>query len=153
MLKTLNVRPMLMALAVAGAVGGAGSAWAGALPPVHTQGQVAYLSGGVGQQEAKSIEAAAARWPVMLEFAVKDTDTKRDAFLTNVSVQIIDKAHSMVLDTKSEGPFVLARLQPGQYTVKATFDGKTMERTLNVAGKGTAREIFVWPHGAEKVNS
>ena len=45
---------------------------AAALPAVHKSGQVEYLSGGVGQDEAKAIESASRQWPLTLEFAVKD---------------------------------------------------------------------------------
>lgn len=135
----------LLALALLGT----GSAWAGPLPPTQHQGAVAYLSGGIGHDEAQAFQKAAEQWPVMLEFAVKERGAKRDAFLANVSVQITGARHAVLLDTVSDGPFVLARLQPGHYQVTARFDGKTMTRTLDVGPKGTARALFVWPQAAE----
>lgn len=158
MLKMRNLRPQratfataaVVAGVVGGVAGGPSMAWAAALPPVQMQGPVAYLTGGVGQEQAHAIETEAAKWPVMLEFTVKDRQPRHEAFLSNVAVQILDAKKTVVLDTHSDGPFVLARLQPGRYEVKATFDGRTMTRTMHVAGKATAREVFVWPHGAEK---
>jgi hypothetical protein len=142
MLKIRTVRPLLAALVASTALC---SAWAGDLPPVKTQGAVTYLSGGIGKDEAKAVEAAAPKWPAVLEFVVKDKRSTDDAFLANVSVQILDPSHRTVLATVSDGPFVLARLQPGRYEVKATADGKTLTRALHVAATGSTREVFVWP--------
>lgn len=132
------------------AMAGVGSAWAGTLPPAHTQGAVTYVSGGIGDGQARSFEAAAATWPVMLEFAAQDPATHRNDFLANVQVQIVDARGQVVLDTRSDGPFVLARLQPGRYDVHARFDGQTLSRALQVAAQGTAREVFVWPPAAAR---
>lgn len=147
-----SLRPLLIALAAAGACAAAGAAEAqpAPLPAIQTQGPVAYLSGGVGRDEAHAIEQAASRWPVMLEFAAREGNAQQGAWLANVSVQILDAQHHAVLETVSDGPFVLARLQPGHYEVKATFDGQTFARPLQVARQGTAREVFVWPHAAER---
>lgn len=144
MLKIRFARPLLVALATTTALC---SAWAGTLPPVKTQSGVSYLSGGIGRDEARAVEAAAPKWPAVLEFVAKDK--KEDAFLANVSVRITDPAHHTVLATVSDGPFVLARLQPGRYRVEATVDGKTLTRAMNVAATGSTREVFVWPHSAE----
>lgn len=150
MTKIRNLRSRWVALALAGALGGAGGAWAAGLPALQVQGPVTYLTGGVGATEAKAIESEAAKWPVVLEFAVKDPKAGRDAFLANVGVKVVDAHQAVVLDMRSEGPFVLARLQPGRYEVKATFDGKTISRTIRLAGKTRVREVFTWPHAAEK---
>src|SRR5215831_3721557 len=44
-----------------------------ALPPEQTQGSVTYVSGGIVQEEAQAFEAAAALYPLTLEFAIKHT--------------------------------------------------------------------------------
>lgn len=145
MLKIRFARPLLVALATTTALC---SAWAGTLPAVKTQGDVSYLSGGIGKDEARAVEAAAPKWPAVLEFVAKEK--KDDAFLANVSVRITDRAQHTVLATVSDGPFVLARLKPGHYQVEATVDGKTLTRNMNVAAKGSTREVFVWPNSAER---
>lgn len=140
------LRPLLLSLAFAGTVG---AAQAAPLPPLQHQGPVAYLSGGVGHDEARSIESAASNWPLVLEFAVKDRAAGRDAFLADVAVQVSDAQGRTVLDTVSDGPFVLAKLAPGRYHVKASFDGRSFTRTVQVGSHGTTRAVFVWPHAAE----
>lgn len=145
MSKIGTVRALLAALVTATAWC---SAWAGNLPPVKTQGAVTYLSGGIGQDEARAVEAAAPRWPAVLEFVKNQAPSRQGAFLANVSVRITDPAHHTVLATVSDGPFVLARLAPGRYDVEATVEGRTLTRALHVAATGSTREVFVWPGSA-----
>jgi hypothetical protein len=133
--------PALLVLATATAY----PAWAAPLPPVHAQGPVRYLSGGIGKDEARAVEAAAPAWPAVLEFVKHDAQAKGDAFLAEVSVQVLDAHQRTVLATVSEGPFVLARLDPGRYEVRATVEGQTLTRTLQVPAQGSSRAVFVWP--------
>lgn len=79
----------------------------------------------------------------MLEFAVKDRPV--NAYLANVKVHVQDGHRRTVLQTVSNGPFLLLRLAPGRYAVKATFGGKTLDGTLQVKAGGHAREVFMWP--------
>jgi hypothetical protein len=45
----------------------------------------------------------------------------------------------------SGGPLVLASLPGGRYTVRATYDGKTITRSVNVR-KGTQDDVLLeWP--------
>ena len=58
------------------------------LPPEQTQGAVAYVSGGIGQDEAQAFEAAAAQYPLALEFAIKHTP--RAEYTAYVHVVVTD---------------------------------------------------------------
>jgi len=121
---------------------GAGAATA-ALPPIRYQGDVQYLSGGVGSDESESIKQAASTFPLALEFVRKATP--RDEYLANVAVEISDYGGRSVLDVMSDGPFLLARLPSGKYTVRATYDGRSLERKVHVADLTPTRAVFVWP--------
>jgi hypothetical protein len=51
-----------------------------------------------------------------------------------------------VLDVTSDGPFLLAKLPSGEYTVKANYAGRTLEKVVHVAQPpASARAVFVWP--------
>ena len=67
---------------------GAFAQTATAMPPTHSSGQVEYLSGGIGKDEAMAIESASRQWPLTLEFAVKDK--QRADFVANVKVVVSD---------------------------------------------------------------
>lgn len=136
-------RPVVTAIGVAALLCGTLASAAG-LPAVQSQNGVAYLTGGVGAGSAHAIQAEARHWPLTMEFAVKDKPV--DSYLANVQVQVVDARQRVVLDTVSDGPFLLARLAPGRYEIKATFDGKTLDHPLQLRAGQTAHQTFVWPH-------
>ena len=147
---------MIQTAAVAAATGalllGAAFAQAAtALPAVHKSGQVEYLSGGVGRDEAKAIESASRQWPLTLEFAVKDKQ-KAD-FVADVNVMLRDAEGRTALKAVADGPFLLARVQPGHYTVDATFGGKTLHEKVLVKAGQPAKRFFEWPAGTGESHS
>ena len=121
------------------------------LPPVHTSGDVQYLSGGIGKGEAHAIERASKHWPLMLEFAVKDR--KRADFTADVKVVVHGSKGQAVLDTTAGGPLLLAKLAPGHYDVDATVAGKTLHESVLVKHGQPAKAVFVWPAGTGESRS
>lgn len=45
----------------------------------------------------------------------------------------------------SDGPFLLAKLPPGQYVVDATLDGKTLHENVVIKDHQPTRAVFEWP--------
>jgi hypothetical protein len=121
-----------------------------ALPTVHREGRVAYLSGGIGQDESKAIQRAERQWPLTLEFAVKDR--QRADFAADVDVVVRDARGHAALRAQGAGPFLLARLEPGSYAVAATLDGRTLHEKVVVKPGEPARAVFVWPTGTDGVH-
>jgi hypothetical protein len=113
-----------------------------ALPPEQTQGKVTYVSGGIGEEEAQAFEAAASQYPLALEFAIKHAP--RAEFTANVHVIVTDAQGTRVLDTHSTGPFLLAKLPTGRYTVTAERHNETLTRTVQVANHKPAHVMFLW---------
>lgn len=125
---------------------GAGVAHAtSALPPIHRSGPVEYLSGGIGLSESTAIERASKQWPLALEFAVKDGE--HADFAAGVKVLVRNDDGHAALKTTSQGPFLLARLAPGRYTVDATLAGKTLHEQAVVRKGESTKTLFVWPAG------
>lgn len=112
-----------------------------ALPAAAQQGDVQFLSGGVGQDESKAIKHAAVHWPLSLEFIGGDKN-----FVSDVAVTIADAKGTNVLETSAQGPYMLVRIKPGHYTVKATYAGHEVTHQVDIAGHGHARARFVFPH-------
>jgi hypothetical protein len=112
------------------------------LPPEQTQGSVTYVSGGVGQEESQAFEAAAAQYPLALEFAIKHAP--RAKYTANVHVIVTDTQGARVLDTHSDGPFLLAKLPAGRYTVTAERQQQTLTRTVHVASHKPTHVMFLW---------
>jgi hypothetical protein len=114
----------------------------GMLPPEQTQGPVTYVSGGIGADETRAFAAAAKQYPLTLEFAIKHAP--HTEFAANVHVTITDAKGQSVLDTRSDGPFLLAKLPVGYYTVRAEQQEQMLTRSVHVMTHKPAHVLFLW---------
>lgn len=113
-----------------------------ALPATQKQGEISYLSGGIGLTEANAIKHVAKRYPLELEFVLKAKP--KDEYLADVKVNIKDAHGKVVLDTTADGPFLLAQMPAGKYTISADRDGKVEHRRIEIAAKEHQRLVFAW---------
>lgn len=145
----VTISNLIRVAMLGGVATGAGMAVAAVpLPPVHTEGNVAYLSGGIGQGETSAIESSERNWPLTLEFA--ERDRKHADFVADVAVVVRDMDGRTSLRAKADGPFLLAKLPPGSYAVDATLDGKTLHHKVTVRHGMPTKAVFVWPAGTDK---
>ncbi len=133
------------------AMGASTAQAASLLPPVQKSGTVEYLSGGIGQDEAQAIEGEARHWPLTLEFAVKDK--KRADFAANVKVLVRDAKGHTALNLTAAGPFLLAKLAPGHYSIEASVAGKTLHEKAILKPGHPAKAVFLWPAGTGESKS
>lgn len=127
------------ALAWGGAVATALAQDAATLQP-KAQNSVAYVSGGVGKEEAELANAISRfGYNVQLVFAEAS-----GAYLADVRVRIADPKGAVVLDTVADGPMLLAKLPPGRYQVTAEANGQMRTADINAA-TGAKRATLVWP--------
>ncbi|HEY4999745.1 MAG TPA: carboxypeptidase-like regulatory domain-containing protein, partial [Usitatibacter sp.] len=83
-----------------------------------------------------------ARYPLSLEFV--EHAKPRDEYLADVDVTILEPGGAIALEAISDGPFLLAKLPDGKYTVHAEHDGKIETRQVNVSSKNPRQVIFEW---------
>ena len=102
-------------------------------------GQIAYVSGGVGVESRKHLNALSG-FNLRLGFVLRSGE-----FLSDVKVAIFDKAGTLLLETVSDGPVFLARLPPNRYRVAATFADKTFTRKVSTRSRGTKAWQVIWP--------
>ena len=112
------------------------------LPAAKIAGQVQYVTGGVGQEEADAFRNAQRDYSLALEFGNKAKP--RAQFTAGVNVLIRDARGNTVLDVVSDGPFLLAKLPAGRYTIRATQNGKTLDRVATVSGGKSTHVAFLW---------
>jgi len=112
------------------------------LPATHKEGHITYLTGGVGQEEANAIKHVAKNYPLELEFLLKAKP--KDEYVSDVKVRIKDAHDKMVLDIAGDGPFLLAKMPAGKYTVSAERNGKVEHRQIEIAAKEHRRVVFEW---------
>ena len=113
------------------------------LPLVKLQGQTQFISGGIGKDESEAILQAGEKWALMLELA-QETGHKAQ-YISDVHVLIKDKAGNTVLDTITEGPYLLVNLAPGNYSLDATYKLTTLHRALSIQEKRGKRITLTWP--------
>ena len=149
---TMNIIQRLLLLAPL-ALGGADFAAAqvarpNVVPHEHVKGSVAYLSGGIGEDEAQAMKDAAANYPLTLELAT--AGSYRDPYIADAKVQIRDRFGNPVLSTTTEGPFLLVRLPSGTYTVDVEWNGAQKQRTVQVAASGHQHVMLEFPRSADR---
>lgn len=113
------------------------------LPAMQSQGQTEYLTGGIGTDESEAILQQARSWPLVLEFA--QNGPARAAYISDVRVTIKDSSDNVILDTVTEGPFLLVRLAPGRYLLDASYESKTLHRDVSIGKGGSNKIILLWP--------
>lgn len=109
------------------------------IPAIEHQGRVDYVSGGVSLDESTALRAQASKWPLTMEFIGAGGE-----YLSDVKVVLLNSQDQIVLDTLAQGPYLLVRVPPGNYTARVTHTGQSQSRQFNVAGQGGTRLRFTW---------
>ncbi len=112
------------------------------LPAAQKAGEVTYIMGGIGQTEADAIKHAAKYYPLELEFLLKAKP--KAEYLSNVQVRIKDAHDKMVLNVNADGPYLLANMPAGKYTISAERNGKVEHRQIEISAKDHRRVVFEW---------
>lgn len=127
-----------VAAVVAVAALGSTAAVSATLEPA-TQNGVAYVTGGIGQDEVDAIRAAAPKYNLRMMFASRSGE-----YLSDVDVTIRSAAAQPVLIVHTKGPFLYARLPAGQYRIDARYGGAEQRRNVRVPARGGVQVDFRW---------
>lgn len=113
------------------------------MPTERTQGDVTFVTGGVGQNEVDAMEHAKSQYPLSLEFV--QHAKPRDVYIANVQVKLTDTSGNVVLDTTTDGPYLLAKLPKGKYKITAVDEtGRSMVKQVTVSSGKPEHLILVW---------
>jgi hypothetical protein len=137
------------AVVFAVAVCTAGSAMANAesdLPPECVQGVVSFRSGGIGTDQQDAMKLAAASYPLELQFVERGQTLglPQGLYASDVGVTIRDGRGRIVFEATSAGPFMLARLPDGDYTISANNDGRVATKRVRVEQTKHQKVVFEW---------
>lgn len=108
--------------------------------PVEQDHGVAYVTGGVGQDEATAMRGLATGYNMRATFT-----TRSGEYLSGVNVQVLRADGSTAFAATTDGPYLFARLPQGHYRVIASLDGAERSRDLYVPAHGGVRFSLVWP--------
>ncbi len=105
----------------------------------QTQGEVTFVSGGVGSDEQQAMQAIQSNYNLSLLFSVQGTGE----YLSDVKVSITDLRGNVFLETVADGPKLFANLKPGQYIVTASQNGRIVQKRATVGNRRTSLS-FTW---------
>jgi len=102
--------------------------------------EIAHVSGGIGVAEQQQLDARKSEFNLKLVFTLNEGN-----YVAGVDVAVKDGKGATVVQDVADGPFFMARLPSGQYSVVATYEGKTVTRKVQVGAKGLRTEYLRWP--------
>jgi hypothetical protein len=111
-------------------------------PRIHSAGGVEYINGGAGEEARADIAAERAAFPLRMAFSLAS-----GAYVVADHVDV-SNAQGKLLAVDNAGPLLLVKVQPGDYTVDATYAGKTERRRVHV-GRDAATVNWRWPDEAK----
>jgi hypothetical protein len=103
------------------------------------QGNITFVTGGVSDEALDRLKAEAGGFDLKLVFALKT-----GAFMSDVGVAITDRRGNTVLNTTSQGPWLLAKLPAGNYQVIASASGNSIKRSVAVGPGKLSTLDFRW---------
>jgi len=106
---------------------------------VQTEGNVSYVSGGVGADSIDRLSSLAGDFNLKLVFALKSGE-----YVSGVGVVVADAAGKTLLNATSDGPWFLTRLPAGNYQVTATFEGNAVKHQIAVGTEKLRTVDFRW---------
>jgi len=110
------------------------------IPVAHDNHGIAYVTGGVGQDEVAAFRGLASGYNMRATFM-----TGSGEYLSGVAVQVARSDGTVVFNATSDGPYLFARLPQGHYRLTAMLDGAPRSRELYVPARGGVRLTLVWP--------
>lgn len=112
------------------------------LPKVQTQGNITYISGGIGEDEAAAMKAKSKSWPLSIEFS--EHLVNQDLWVAQVYLRILDSKGKTLFDTTVDGPIFLGKVPPGNYELLATYQEVTKRRVIEIKQGQHIKESFNW---------
>ncbi|HEY4542274.1 MAG TPA: hypothetical protein VIG66_07880 [Noviherbaspirillum sp.] len=118
------------------------AAAASALPQPQTRGDVTWVCGGIGENEAQYMSRQAADYDMKLTFASQD-----GAFLAGATVRLVNAHGATVLQTRCDAPIMLVDVpRGGTYRVEAEIEGHAQMRRVRVRDEQhVANVVVTWP--------
>jgi hypothetical protein len=102
------------------------------------EGSIAFLSGGVGQQERETLKEMGKEYTLKLMFL-----NKKGEYLSDVIVKVGDQNDKTILTTVSNGPWLFINLPSGTYHLDAKFKGNEKKISKVNIEKETQKVISI----------
>jgi hypothetical protein len=104
----------------------------------RTDKGVEFISGGVGISERNAMEELERDYNLKLVFA-----HITGKYLSDITVRIQDTSGNLLLNTTTDGPWLLVRLPVGKVKITAIYQSKSQSRDVKI-GLGAIKIFFHW---------
>ena len=138
----LRLAGLALTLATASAL----AATPAGLPAEKTNHGITYVSGGVGLDESEALKAA--RQNYSLDIEAFQLASGKNEYTAAVALTITKANGEVLFEAPTDGPYTLLRLAPGRYVVKASYQGQTQQRQVEVGTGLGAKASFIFKAGA-----
>lgn len=128
----------VLSLAIAIGIPGQSKATDGFLPDIQQQGDISFVTGGVGDEETAAMKSESGDYNLQIMNSDKDGH-----FADHRHITISDAKHNEVLDADG-GPLFYANLPKGHYTVQASSNRQNMSKKVTIGGNKPTLVHFVW---------
>ncbi len=109
--------------------------------PMKTDGGIPYVTGGVGDRQQAMLESHYDDYSFKL---VNVSDAERSGYVADVEVWIMNDDGDKILHTNVNGPWLIADLPEGSYSLKAAFGGDTHNHDFTVSDDESRRLVLTW---------
>ena len=112
------------------------------IPPTQYCQKIAYITGGVGQEETIAILAEAKQWPLLLELS--QLADGRGVWIFGANVKISNTQKQVIFDAQADGPYMLVNLDAGDYFIAATYEGTEQKRVISIKTGSPLKTSIFW---------
>jgi len=106
-------------------------------PVWKKSGEIAYLCGGVGEDEFARLDAL----KPSSNLALLLTEGERGAYLSDVLLTVSGARTDVPLMIGSAGPLCVFRMPPGEYDLQAEYKGVVKTRHVSIGSRITSTQI------------
>jgi hypothetical protein len=104
------------------------------------QGEVIYISGGIGDDEIAAMKESIGAYNLLISNSEKD-----GSYTAGIEAIIRDGRGQVVLDAKNTGPLLYVKLPPGDYTLDALYHGVENVKETTIGPKRPTEINLIWP--------
>lgn len=105
----------------------------------QSQDGVTYIDGGIGEAERDEIRRRAPEFNLVLLLTERD-----GSYLAGAEVLVLDGKQQIRFTDDNAGPFLLLRLPPGRYEIRASVAGERQSSRVTIGPRGQQQRVLRW---------
>lgn len=112
------------------------------IPNTQYSHGISYVSGGVGEEESKTILAESRQWPLILELS--QLENGNGVWIFGALIKITNTKQKLIFEAQADGPYMLINLSAGDYIIDASYEGVIQKRSVNIKSEQTQKLSIFW---------